>query len=437
MKTLFARIVLSFTLTLVMLVSVLGTVLFIGYHRSTAIWSESRIGAIQTYAEEFFLDFAGLQRPSEPIPVENFTMDVPLFLYDINRVLVATNRGTSRHRGQGTENLEPVYIDSRLAGYYAAGTTQFRNDASNVAFLNTLVSALVFGSIAALLIGIGAGIFLSRSLVKPANLVSEGIDTFARGNLAHRIPETGTREIARIAQAANIMAQRLSREREIRSQWAQDITHDLRTPVASIKVRLEAFLDGVFEPTSERIKSVQEELGRMEDLIADLEELTRLETPELVLDIQPIDLASFMDSLEKRFASQSQARNLTIQCSGPKLLIHGDEPLLYRAVSNLVSNAVSYSFTHTVIAIQWGQTSPKEYQISVSNTGPVLTEEQQEKIFTRLYRTDNGRTSPGSGLGLTITQQIVTLHGGTITVKSSSSAGTVFSLTLPVHFSVS
>jgi len=430
-RTLFTRIVFSFALTLVVLLGILAGALLLGYQRSNVAWTESRIGYVRDYARTYFSQVSPpTGEPGQPYFLEDANGEVPIFLYDLQKNLVATNRDVGTRRLNYHENLVEVWNQGELVGYFGAGMIQFRNDGSNEVFVTVLFRALFAGALSALILGLGAAVVLSRSLVRPANLVSEGIDLFAQGKLTHRIPEEGTTEILAIARSANIMAARLSRERELRAQWAQDITHDLRTPLASVKARIEAFADGVVAPNPARLSSILEELTRIEDLVTDLEELTRLETPEIALDLQQISLLSLAGSLRERFSAEAQTRGLGLafQDSGD-VVVQADESLLYRALSNLISNALRYSHDHTTIEVRW-KAEGQAARIEVKNHGPVLSPQEQEKVFSRLYRGDFARTTRGTGLGLTITQQIAHLHQGSVTVRSSVEEGTVFTLSV-------
>lgn len=435
-KTLFGRILLSFALTFLLVLGILGLILSLGYRQSTQVWAESRISTIRTIAETYFSQELSLGNDlegfsGEPRLIEGITQDIPVFLYNQQQTLIATNRGTSRHRGFGLDNLMPVLMQGELVGFFAAGSTQFRNDASNQLFLDALINALLAGALSSLVIALAAGAFFSKSLVRPAGLVNFGIERFAQGDFSHRIPVVGTEEIAGIAASANALAQRLQEEQDIRAQWAQDITHDMRTPIASIRARLEAFLDGVFEPSSERLQSLLDELSRIEGLISDLEELTRLETPELRLDLTIIDLPSFGQMIEEQFTAQATAQGKQLHLAGPEIQLLADESLVHRAMSNLITNALQYSFPQAPIRVSWGSIEDKSIYFSVCNQGPAIEGDELQRIFARLYRGNSGRTTQGSGLGLTITAQILKLHHGEVQVTSTQEE-TCFRLLFPL-----
>jgi len=274
----------------------------------------------------------------------------------------------------------------------------------------------------------------------------------AEGDLMTRIPEVGVREVAGIAHSANLLARRLEQEQGIRAQWVQDVAHDLRSPVAMIKAQLEAIADGLYQADPQRLGKLLTELGRVEQLISDLDELMRLEAPELQPEIRAFPVDAFLESLQDRFADSLAARNMELQVdnSWERAAITGDENLLYRAVSNLLSNAIRYGGDDSggkvrcsVVPIESGQTTSAAgklleananaptARITVWNDGTPVPPEDLPRVFDRLYRGEYARNTAGCGLGLTIARRIVQLHGGSIRMDSSADAGTTVTIDLP------
>jgi signal transduction histidine kinase len=168
----------------------------------------------------------------------------------------------------------------------------------------------------------------------------------------------------------------------------------------------------------------------MESLIDDLETLIRLESPETQLNVAAIDSASFVNELAERFEAQLMLKSLRLNKKIGIGSFRGDAFLLSRAISNLLSNAIRYGDEggHVDLAIQREE---GELRILVHNMGKPIPPSEIPKVFERLYRGEFARTSPGSGLGLTIVDRIAKLHGGNVTLESTAEAGTTFALCLP------
>jgi two-component system sensor histidine kinase BaeS len=212
-------------------------------------------------------------------------------------------------------------------------------------------------------------------------------------------------------------------EETLRRQWAADIAHDLRTPIAALKSQFEGMIDGVLELTRDRIAKNSIELLRIETLINDLGELTRLESPEIRIHRESIDADLFFKELNNRFEHEFEKNRLSIMWEKGVDTFTGDEGLVLRAVSNFISNAIRHTPEGGKIRIAIDKNG-KDYTISVFNSGEGIPREEIAKVFDRLYRGEYARKTPGSGLGLTISQKIAELHAGKVTIKSSNDHGT-------------
>lgn len=430
MRSMFRLVLATFLITVLVILGVLALGLFSGYSRSLTAWSRERQSSVERSARDVLSSREGA---ATLLPA-----DVPVFVYDRDRQLVASNRGVGRRRDVEGMPLLPVRDgDDTLLGYYSVGSAQFQADAANQALLQALLRGAVAALVAATAIAFVSAPLLARYLSRPAAEVASGIDRMAEGNLGIALPEVGVREISGIARSANLLAQRLRREQSIRTQWVQDVAHDLRSPVAMIKAQLEAIADGVYQADAPRLQRLMGELGRVETLIQDLDELMRLEAPELKPSIRSFSAAAFLAGLRERFADTlaETGRTLEEQCAVDQ--ITADENLLYRALSNLLSNAIRYGGSGTGGGAGGGivrctiTDNDAVLRISVWNEGPPIPPEDLPRLFDRLYRGEYARNTPGSGLGLTIARRIVQLHEGTIAADSAAGAGTTVTIEIP------
>ncbi len=417
MNTLFRRTLGAFLIFSLFLVVILVVVLRGGYNRSLDAWSSERRTALQEAA------LAALQGDHDAV----LRLDVPLFVYDRDRNLVATNRGAGRRRDTEGMPLVEIQDHDELLGFYAARLEPFQADTANRALMDSLSRAVVLALALAAVFATAAALFLARMLSRPAAQVAAAIDRLARGEAGVQVNAVGAREVREIAAAANVLARRLDREQEIRAQWVQDVAHDLRSPVASVKAQIEAICDGVYVADSDRMHRLLHELGRMEHMIGDLDELMRLEAPELTPEVTHFAAGPFLESLQERFAVAAGKRSLTVAVRAHVERISGDESLLYRAVSNLLSNAVRHASAGTTVSC----TITAGTRITVHNEGETVPPQDLPRLFDRLYRGEYARNSAGSGLGLTIARRIVELHGGTIHLESRDGEGTTVIIDVP------
>ena len=292
----------------------------------------------------------------------------------------------------------------------------------------TVIISLAFAIVIAFIFSL----IISKRLSTPAKVVSESINEIAQGNLSVRIPTKGVKEISLIAHSANELAAKLEQEESLRHQWASDIAHDLKTPVAALRSQLEGMADGVLDITKERIYRNLRELSRIETLVNDLGELTRLESPEMHIKVKKIDTETFLKDLKNRFSRQFEEKKITVEWNNRIETFKGDENLIQRAVSNIVSNAIRHTHENGKITVTVRSNRQRQL-ITVFNTGEGISKDEIKKVFDRLYRGEYARKAPGSGLGLTIAQKIAELHGGKVTISSKEGYGTTVEMVLSIQ----
>lgn len=337
-------------------------------------------------------------------------------------------RGTGRGPGGGVRLLERelnrglsrLVVDGTTVAYFAAGSEGFAADLANRQLLRTLVIAVVAGALTALLLAVAVVGLLARGLARRARGLADGLAAVRGGDRGVRFTGATVRELASIAESAEALQKEIARQEGLRRQWAQDVAHDLRTPVAALRAQLEAMADGVVEADPPRFARTLDELARLESLVADLRVLTQVESPELELDLQELDLQKLLGELVYRLRPLAEVREVGIALGNPDggraPRLRGDPARLERALANVVWNAVVYSPTHSEVRLNL-ETRAGETRVAVSNPG-FIPEDELPRLFDRLYRGEASRTSGGAGLGLTIARAIVVKHGGTIHVAN-------------------
>jgi two-component system sensor histidine kinase BaeS len=422
MNSLLGRTLLVTLAVLAVFSGILGGFMLLGYRASARDWErDKQAGLVAVARQALELSAAG---EAMDISVPDHT---PFFVYDAERRLIYSNRGAGRRRQDpaGREPvtaLLPVRRDGTLLGYYFAGPVQFRNDEANNRFFESMRVVLGVALGCSFLLSFLFALIFSRGPARQARAVAGALDRLAHGRRAGRRPEAGSRERALIARSANRWAGQLAREQELRRQWAQDVAHDLRTPVSALKAQLEGMRDGVLSTDGRRLERIIRELERVDTLVRDLEELTRLESPEMRLLAEPLAADGLLAELADRFAPALKSKKIDLRrrIDCPRLL--ADEDLLLRALSNILSNAVRHTPAGGCIRLAvWAE--DEDGCIRIFNSGPPITAEEAARAFDRLFRGEYARHSPGSGLGLTIARKIVELHGGTLSIGPDREAG--------------
>ncbi len=268
----------------------------------------------------------------------------------------------------------------------------------------------------------------------------------SRGNLAVRVPVTGRNEMAELASTFNGMAAQLEtsarKQRELdtlRRDLVAWVGHDLRTPLASIRVMVEALADGVVEDpaTVQRyLQTTQRHIRSLSVLIDDLFEMAQLDAGGLPLDKCPGSISDLISDTLETFSALATRQGLRLEGSVEPGIdpVAMDTQKIGRVLANLVSNALRHTPSGGVVEIR-ALAAREGVQVEVRDTGEGIRPEDLPHVFEQFYRGEKSRSrdTGGSGLGLAIAKGIIEAHGGRIGVESELGQGTRFFFTLPVH----
>lgn len=332
--------------------------------------------------------------------------------------------GRLKEQGQ----LVELWSKGVKVGAYTAGKHPFEVSEDNRQLLVNLGLALLVGLLAATTAGWAVGWRRLRPSVDRAAEVAGGLAALSRGNRGVTFRAGGPAELETIAASALTLQETLVREQELRRRWAQDIAHDLKTPLAGLRIQLEALADGVLPPTPERLQTLMKDLGQLDGLTLGLLELGRLESPELELRARPLKLRDLLLSLREgieplRFAS---GRDLEWTETGGVVL--ADPDLLRRALSNLLANAFHHASGAGAVRFRCAS-ADGVFTAEVRNPGRLPGAGRLP--VARLFRGDPSRTGGGHGLGLSIAQRIAELHGGSLEVLPDPPDLVVARLSIP------
>ena len=280
----------------------------------------------------------------------------------------------------------------------------------------------------------GLSYWLSRRIIRPPDQIEEVTREFAAGHLAERVPPSEILEIQRLANSFNRMATDLEDVEHRRRDLVSDLTHELRTPLTIIRGYLEGLADGTVAAEPELYQRLADETTRLQRLVNDLQELSKLEAGYLPIQVQPVDLCPLLAGLVRTFIDQFASKDgviVQLDCPSDLPQAMADPARVKQIVINLVSNALRYTYEGTVTLKAWA--SEQRLYVSVQDTGIGIADEDLPNVFERFWRADRSRNrnSGGTGLGLTICRRLVVIQGGEITVKSQVGQGSEFTFWLP------
>ncbi|WP_426999078.1 sensor histidine kinase [Pseudarthrobacter sp. N5] len=227
----------------------------------------------------------------------------------------------------------------------------------------------------------------------------------------------------------------ITRTEEIRNDFVANVSHELKTPVGAISLLAEALESSADDEEAVRrfAKRMHKESARLAALVQDIIELSRLQGTNVALQGHPVDINVVIAEAVDRSQLPAESKNIQIVIGGRvDSMVYGDQDLLVTALRNLIDNAIRYSPENTRVGIG---VRAKEGLIAVSVTdqGPGITPEDQERVFERFFRVDAARSrrTGGTGLGLSIVKHVISNHGGEVTLWSQPGQGSTFTLRLP------
>lgn len=326
-------------------------------------------------------------------------------------------------------------------------------------FLNyraAVTEALLVATVVALVSAIVVSIFVSRRVITPIRQMMQASHHIATGHYRERVEVTSEDELGQLARTFNQMATALEKTETKRRDLIANVTHELRTPLTSIKGYMEGLIDGVLPAQPDTYQQVYREADRLQRLVNDLQELSRVEAGAFELDRQPLALTELIQHtaarLEPQFEEKAVTLNLDLSPNLPPVL--ADEDRMSQILLNLIGNALQYTPTGGTVTISVElQTAPQQVQklvetspahsttqcvrlvVTIADTGIGIPTEHLPHLFTRFYRVDKSRSRAGggSGIGLTIAKHLTEAHGGRIWAESAGeNQGSKFGFSLPL-----
>lgn len=287
------------------------------------------------------------------------------------------------------------------------------------------------------------GRWTASRLTTPLRSITDGIRNIARGHYHQRLNFQASYELAQIQEDFNDMAERLERmEKEYRElaeskqRMLIDISHDLKTPMTTIKGYIEAMEVGLVDSEERRLqilRMISDKASLMSELIDGIFVLSKMDSPDYPFAVEASDLTEFMREIAAEYYEVFEEKKFLFQYDIPDrvIIVPFNATWLYRAVSNILANAIQYNPPGTTVGLKLA-TRRNGVEIHVSDDGIGIPDAMKAKVFDAFVRGDQARKSDGgTGLGLAIAKQVLEKHGGNITLTTNGH--TNFVLFLPDH----
>ena len=343
----------------------------------------------------------------------------------------------------GIQLLGPSLFDQMLSrhadhhpGMMGEGMTGPMREISSEAFEDALFDAVMISTIAATLVALLISIFVSSRITSPLRELAAGSQRIAAGDYRVRVAPPEDDEIGELAATFNSMAAKLEDTEMRRVRLIGDVAHELRTPLATLQGNLEGLQDGVIEPTSELWEQLHSETVRLGRLVDDLQELSRVESGQMPLAIEPVAPGGLVETAALRLETQFADKGVDLRREIPDSLplVAADSDRTIQILTNLLSNALRYTTPGGTVSVS-AKADDGCVRFVVADTGRGIPAEHLPHIFDRFYRVDRARSRAlgGSGIGLSIAKALVEAQNGEIRAESPGpDQGSTFWVTLPV-----
>lgn len=349
-----------------------------------------------------------------------------------------TERSSTRSEDGVEATSYPIAVDGQTVGradVYAAPAGEVALDES---FLSALNRNLVLAALVAAGLALLVSVVVTRRITGPLEELTDAAEEVAAGNLEVRVAPRSDDEVGALAAAFNQMADALARDEQWRRDMTADLAHELRTPLATIQVRVEALEDGVLPATPENLRVIGEEVERLGRLLGDLRSLNEMEAEDFELVLERLDLSDVVgDALTRAEPAYARA-GVALERELAPAVVGGDHDRLLQVLGNLLENARKFTPAdgRVVVTVASGGAPPGRApggwsRLTVADSGPGIAAADLPFVFDRFYRSTDARSTAGVGLGLAIAKGLVEAHGGVIEAGTAPEGGALFTVWLP------
>jgi two-component system, OmpR family, sensor histidine kinase BaeS len=331
----------------------------------------------------------------------------------------------------GATSRLPVVVDGTQVGTAVLQVPQAVLPAADAQFRTSVNWLLLGGALVAAVLALLVGLALARRTTAGVTELTAAANALAAGRRDRRAVVSSDDEVGELATSFNAMADAVTREDELRRVFAADVAHELRTPLTVLRSQLEAVQDGLAAPTRAVVDSLHEESLRLGRLVADLEAMAAADAAGFSLDRSEVALRPLVREVLDGFTGHLAERDLTLVTDLAEVTACVDPARLRQVLTNLLSNATKFTPPHGTVTVTLEQRNG-DVELAVTDTGAGIPTEEQPRVFEHFFR-GAGAQAGGSGIGLAVAAELVTAHGGDISVHSEPGHGSRFLVRLPAN----
>ncbi len=314
-------------------------------------------------------------------------------------------------------------VDQLAANYFMALMHKYDVSPTDIhqMFLTAVHRYLLWASLAALALAFVLSFLLTRRVLRPLSQMFSIIGEMAGGNFSKRVEITSQDEVGQLGTAFNSLADSLEQVEQLRKTMVADVAHELRTPLTNLRGYLEALNDQVIPPSKEVFQILQQENLRLVNLVENLQQLAKADAAKAFLNREELSLPELIKQILTIYQPNLQAKKIPVETHFAQNTrqVVADRDKLLQAIRNLVENACKYTPSDGKIAVAT-EHLPEGIRVTITNSGPGISEADLPFIFERFFRTDRSRSrdAGGAGIGLAIVKELIEAHGGRVGAES-------------------
>ena len=309
---------------------------------------------------------------------------------------------------------------------FVTSMTMVDNQLSTIMLFALVVSAGV------IFIVMMTGLYFVKSICVPLVEISATAKKLAKGDFSERIKVKNNDEIGDLSRSFNDMADELENSEQIKNDFISSVSHELRTPLTAIKGWSETLSDGYDPETFEKgMKVINDETRRLEQMVEELLDFSRIQSGRFSLQMANTDIIAELEDALLIFGERARKENITMTYNEPEFfcVVYGDKNRLRQVFINIIDNAMKYNKAGGNIDIR-AEKQEETMTITVADTGCGIAESDLPKVKAKFYKANSTRR--GSGIGLAVADEIVSMHGGSLDIESELGVGTTVTITLPL-----
>lgn len=326
-----------------------------------------------------------------------------------------------------------ILLPENNAGYSAVRVVSSMKRIDSRIMISTL--AVIAICIAILAMTFFSGMYFVKSIVLPVRQIGATARRYAEGDFSVRIKKKNNDEIGELCDIINHMAEELANSENMKNEFISSVSHELRTPLTAIKGWSEtiAGMPEDADTVSKGMRVIGAETERLSQMVEELLDFSRMQNGRFSLNKATMDVLAELGDAVLIYAERAKRDGITVNYDEPDMLpfIYGDRNRIRQVFINIIDNAIKYSDKGGIVSIQALMPDALHVEIDVSDNGCGISQQDLPKIKTKFYKANYTRR--GSGIGLAVADEIVTMHGGTLDVLSEQGVGTIVKIIFPIQ----